>query len=73
MDKESLLHITLAQGISRGHKMDFSLQKAVELGVKRIIPVMTEHGHVHLDEQRQQKKIEHCQGGNRWCLQAVWT
>ena len=62
IDRESPLHITLAQGISRGQKMDFSLQKAVELGVERIVPVMTEHGNVHLDEQRQQKKIEHWQG-----------
>ncbi len=57
IDKESSLHITLVQGISRGQKMDFSLQKAVELGVVRIVPVMTEHGNVHLDEQRQQKKL----------------
>jgi 16S rRNA (uracil1498-N3)-methyltransferase len=62
IDKGSPLQITLAQGISRGQKMDFSLQKAVELGVERIIPVMTEHGNVHLDEQRQQKKIEHWHG-----------
>lgn len=52
IDKGSPLHITLAQGISRGQKMDFILQKAVELGVQRIIPVMTEHGNVHLDQQR---------------------
>jgi len=58
-DNESPLHITLVQGISRGQKMDFILQKAVELGVNRIVPVMTEHGNVHLDKERQQKKIEH--------------
>ena len=62
MDKESPLHITLAQGISRGQKMDFILQKAVELGVQRIVPVMTEYGNVHLDEQRQQKRVEHWNG-----------
>lgn len=56
-DKESPLCITLAQGISRGQKMDFILQKAVELGVERIVPVMTEHGNVRLDDQRQQKKL----------------
>jgi 16S rRNA (uracil1498-N3)-methyltransferase len=62
IDKGSPLHITLAQGISRGQKMDFIIQKAVELGVERIIPLMTEHGNVHLDEQRQQKKFEHWHG-----------
>ncbi len=62
VDNESPLHITLAQGISRGQKMDFILQKAVELGVDRIIPVMTEYGNVRLDEERQQKKIKHWNG-----------
>lgn len=62
VDKESSLHITLAQGISRGQKMDFILQKAVELGIDRIIPVMTEYGNVRLDEERQQKKIKHWNG-----------
>ena len=62
VDNEPQLHITLAQGISRGQKMDFILQKAVELGVDRIIPVMTEHGNVRLDEERQQKKIKHWNG-----------
>ena len=41
-EKESNLNLTLVQGISRGQKMDFTIQKAVELGVKRIVPVMTE-------------------------------
>ena len=62
VDKEPPLHIILAQGISRGQKMDFILQKAVELGVNRIIPVMTEYGNVRLDEERQQKKIKHWNG-----------
>ncbi len=62
VDNEPPLHITLAQGISRGQKMDFILQKAVELGVGRIIPVMAEHGNVRLDEERQQKKIKHWNG-----------
>ena len=61
-DNEPPLHITLAQGISRGQKMDIILQKAVELGVGRIIPVMTEYGNVRLDEERQQKKSKHWNG-----------
>ena len=62
VNNESPLIITLAQGVSRGQKMDFILQKSVELGVNRIVPVMTEYGNVHLDEHRQQKKIDHWHG-----------
>ena len=39
--------------------MDFTLQKAVELGVTRVVPVMTEYGNVRINQQRLQKKIEH--------------
>lgn len=61
VDNESPLAITLIQGISRGQKMDFTLQKAVELGVNRIVPIFTEHGNVRLDESRLRKKTEHWQ------------
>lgn len=57
--RESPLSITLAQGISRGQHMDFTIQKAVELGVRRIVPVLTEHGNVRLDEQRTDKRLVH--------------
>ncbi|CAC9465183.1 Ribosomal RNA small subunit methyltransferase E (EC [uncultured Gammaproteobacteria bacterium] len=40
---ESKLNLTLVQGIAKGEKMDFLIQKAVELGVNRIIPVFTQH------------------------------
>lgn len=59
VENESPLNITLAQGISKGQKMDFTLQKAVETGVNRIVPVLTEYGNVQLDVKRLQKKIEH--------------
>jgi len=59
VDNESPLNITLAQGISKGQKMDFTIQKAVEMGVNRIVPVLTEYGNVQLDVKRLQKKIEH--------------
>ena len=59
VENESPLNITLAQGISKGQKMDFTLQKAVETGVNRIVPVLTEYGNVQLDVKRIQKKIEH--------------
>ena len=41
---ESRLRDHLVQGISRGERMDFVVQKATELGVKRVIPVLTEWG-----------------------------
>lgn len=39
---ESPLHVTLGLGISRGDRMDLSVQKAVELGVNQITPLLTE-------------------------------
>ena len=59
---ESPLKIHLVQGISRGERMDFVIQKATELGVKRISPVFTEHGVVKLDDKRAQKRRDHWQG-----------
>ncbi|MGH8320323.1 MAG: 16S rRNA (uracil(1498)-N(3))-methyltransferase [Gammaproteobacteria bacterium] len=58
---ESPLHITLAQGISRGERMDFTIQKAVELGVAEIIPLLTERSVVRLDEKQAARKREHWQ------------
>ncbi len=59
---ESALKLQLVQGISRGERMDFVIQKATELGVKRITPVFTEYGVVKLDEKRAAKRREHWQG-----------
>ena len=61
-DSESPLEITLVQGISRGERMDFTLQKATELGVKRIIPLFTERCTVNLKGERLDKRIKHWQG-----------
>ncbi|NVJ67632.1 MAG: 16S rRNA (uracil(1498)-N(3))-methyltransferase [Gammaproteobacteria bacterium] len=58
---ESPLNIHLYQGISRGDKMDLTLQKGVELGVKSFTPIITERCGVKLDEKRWQKKHEHWQ------------
>ena len=60
-DTESPLRIHLVQGISRGERMDFVVQKATELGVKRISPVLTEYGVVKLDAERAAKRREHWQ------------
>lgn len=58
---ESPLNLTLAQGIARGEKMDFIVQKAVELGVKTIIPLITERCNVRLDREREAKRLQHWQ------------
>lgn len=62
VNNESPLTITLLQGISRGERMDFALQKAVELGVTRIIPVATERCNVQLSAGRDEKRWAHWQG-----------
>lgn len=49
---EAPIHITLFQGIPKADKMEYIIQKCVELGVKRIVPVMTERTVVKLDNPR---------------------
>ena len=60
-DTESRLRTHLVQGISRGERMDFVVQKATELGVKRISPVLTDHGVVKLEAARANKRRDHWQ------------
>ena len=62
VDSESPLSITLAQGIARGEKMDLILQKATELGVARIAPIVTERTEVKLDAERADKRAAHWRG-----------
>jgi len=62
VDNESPLRITLLQGIARGEKMDWILQKATELGVARILPVTSERSEVKLDAQRADKRLAHWRG-----------
>lgn len=62
VSRESALELTLVQGISKGDRMDFTIQKAVELGVTRIVPVTTERCNVNLDRERQDRKFEHWRG-----------
>jgi len=59
---ESSLRIQLLQGVSRGERMDFVVQKATELGVHRITPIMTEYSVVKLDAKRAEKRIQHWHG-----------
>lgn len=58
---ESPLNIHLYQGVSRGDKMDLTLQKGVELGIKSFTPIITERCGVKLDQKRWLKKLEHWQ------------
>ena len=60
-ETESPLKITLVQAISRGERMDYSLQKATELGVHRIQPVISQRVEVRLNEKRQLKRVAHWQ------------
>jgi 16S rRNA (uracil1498-N3)-methyltransferase len=62
VERESPLRITLAQGIARGEKMDWVLQKATELGVARIAPVVSERPEVKLDAERAGKRGAHWRG-----------
>lgn len=58
---ESPLKVHLVQGISRGERMDLVVQKATEIGVKRISPVLTHYGVVKLDAHRAAKRRDHWQ------------
>jgi 16S rRNA (uracil1498-N3)-methyltransferase len=60
--RESSLSLTLAQGVSRGERMDWVVQKATELGVTAIVPVLTERTVVKLDARQSERKLTHWQG-----------
>ena len=60
-DTESPLHTHLGLGISRSERMDYAIQKAVELGVNRITPLITEHCVVRLDEDKKETRRHHWQ------------
>ncbi len=61
-ENESPLSIHLGQGISRGDKMDYTLQKSVELGVMAITPLLTERCGVELKGDRLEKRMDHWRG-----------
>ncbi|MDC0603130.1 16S rRNA (uracil(1498)-N(3))-methyltransferase [Aliiglaciecola sp.] len=58
---ESSLSVHLGQGVSRGDRMDFAIQKAVELGVEEITPLITERCGVKLSQERWAKKHQQWQ------------
>ncbi len=51
--------ITLLQSLARGEKMDWVVQKATELGVHAILPIITEHSVVRLDGRQAESKLSH--------------
>jgi 16S rRNA (uracil1498-N3)-methyltransferase len=59
VDRESPLSLTLVQGVSRSERMDLTVQKATELGVTRLVPVLTERSVVKLDGAQAARKLEH--------------
>ncbi len=59
IDNESNLSITLIQGLSRQHRMETSVQKSVELGVNKIIPVLCQRSNLRLNPEKTSKKLSH--------------
>jgi 16S rRNA (uracil1498-N3)-methyltransferase len=59
VDRESPLAITLLQCVPRGDRMDFIVQKATELGVSRIVPVLSQRSVVRLDAGQAESKAIH--------------
>lgn len=61
VDRESPLQVILAQAVAKGERMDFAIQKSVELGATGIMPLITERCAVHLSAERWERKVEHWQ------------
>ncbi|MDP3438860.1 MAG: 16S rRNA (uracil(1498)-N(3))-methyltransferase, partial [Azonexus sp.] len=62
VERESGLNVTLVQAVQAGEKMDFTIQKAVELGVADIVPVDSRRSLIRLTGERAAKRIAHWQG-----------
>jgi len=61
-EAESPLQVIVAQGVSKGERMDYTVQKSVELGVSRITPIVAERTVVNLKGERAEKRRDHWQG-----------
>ncbi len=76
---ESPLRIVLAQALARGEKMDWVIQKATELGVVAIQPIVTERTEVRLDAERGARRLAHwqavaiaaCEQSGRACVPSI--
>jgi len=62
VERESSLAISLVQALQTGEKMDLTVQKAVELGVARIVPVTSRRSVLRLDGERALRRVEHWRG-----------
>ncbi len=62
IERESRLSVTLVQAVQAGDKMDFTIQKAVELGVRDIVPVDSRRSVIRLSGERAGKRVAHWQG-----------
>ena len=62
VERESPLAVTLIQALQAGDKMDFTIQKAVELGVRDIVPVESRRSVLRLAGERAAKRVAHWQG-----------
>ncbi len=62
IERESSLAVTLVQALQAGDKMDFTIQKAVELGVRDIVPVESRRSVLRLAGERAAKRVAHWQG-----------
>lgn len=62
IERESSLNMTLIQAIQAGEKMDYTIQKAVELGVTHIVPVESRRSVSRLSGERAAKRVAHWQG-----------
>lgn len=62
VERESPLAVTLVQALQAGDKMDFTIQKAVELGVRDIVPVESRRSVLKLAGDRAAKRVAHWQG-----------
>ncbi len=61
-ESESPLAVTLVQALQAGEKMDFTIQKAVELGVRDIVPVESRRSVLRLSGERAARRVAHWQG-----------
>jgi 16S rRNA (uracil1498-N3)-methyltransferase len=59
VDRESRLAVTLLQCVPRGDRMDFIVQKATELGIARIVPLISQRSVVRLDASQAESKAAH--------------
>lgn len=62
IEREAPIRLTLIQAMQAGEKMDFTVQKAVELGATCIVPVASRRSVVRLGGERAQKRLEHWRG-----------